>query len=64
MNEQATKRDLKVGDWINFQDANDPALGHGGHDIIGFDQDGNPQVECAGKTLTVKPEQIRAVGEQ
>ncbi len=52
--------DVQVGDIISFQDADNPALGHG-HDVIGFDEKGNPLVECDGETLTVKPEQIEHV---
>lgn len=53
--------DIQVGDCLNFRDADNPAKEHGGHEVTGFDEDGNPQVCCQGEILSVKPEQIEKV---
>jgi hypothetical protein len=54
------KEPIAVGDVISFRDAEKPGIGHG-YGVIGFDDDGNPLVQCDGKILHVKPEQIEAV---
>lgn len=51
---------VEVGDFIEYQDADNPRLGHA-HDVVGFDKDGNPLIQCAGETEHVAPSQIRKV---
>ena len=52
---------VEVGDFLEFQDANNPRFGHAS-DVIGFDEEGNPLVECRACGIQhVTPSQIRKV---
>ena len=49
---------IEKGDAISYDDGN---IHHGGHDVIGFDLQGNPIVDCDGHTIVVPIEQVERV---